>query len=49
MSKSSKGALEALSKAMELLEEKKRVVEELARNIESTSEHDDADDMFPLQ
>lgn len=47
MSKSSKAALEALARETKVLEEKKRRVEELARQLEPPS--DEEDDGFPLQ
>lgn len=45
----SKAALEALSREMALLEEKKRVVERLARTLEPASDGDDEEDGFPLR
>jgi len=50
MSKDSKAALEALARDMEVLEQKKRAVEQLARTLEPPSDNeDDEDDGFPLQ
>lgn len=48
MSKNSKVALDILSKEMGCLEEKKRAVEQLAKQLEPPSD-DDEDDAFPLQ
>lgn len=48
MSQSSKTALEALTREAQLLEEKKRVVEQLARHLEPASDEEE-DDGFPLQ
>lgn len=45
----SPAALEALAKEMELLEEKKRVVEQLARKLEPASDGEEEDDGFPLR
>jgi hypothetical protein len=49
MSRRSKAALEALAKETSLLEEKKRLVEQLARSLEPASDNDEEDDGFPLQ
>lgn len=49
MSKNSKTALEALSREMQLLEDKKRTVEQLARHLEPPSDNEEEDDGFPLQ
>lgn len=48
MSKKSKSALEALTKEMRILEEKKRKVEQLAATLEPSSDAEE-DDGFPLQ
>lgn len=45
----STAALKALASEMALLEEKKRVVERLARSLEPGSDGDDEDDGFPLR
>lgn len=49
MSKTSKAALEALARETQVLEEKKRAVEALARQLEPPSDGEDEDDGFPLQ
>jgi len=49
MSKASAAALQVLAKEMMTLEEKKRTVEELARDLEPPSDDEVEDDGFPLQ
>mmetsp|Transcript_131919 Transcript_131919/g.328982 ORF Transcript_131919/g.328982 Transcript_131919/m.328982 type:complete len:564 (-) Transcript_131919:98-1789(-) len=45
----SAAALQALDRELELLEEKKRVVERLARQLEPPSDNEEEDDGFPLR